>query len=336
MPIVMLVPAGVGKGGSPIGTRDWADYVRLHSHAVVDEAIERPAEFKKIHDFIVEHRAWTLMNKPDGSFFTTIEEFSAHRRPWGWSRPYDELRPFLAIAAGKMKIATPAGPVAADGEKVLALATAPVDGRQKNGANQHTGPREDTHPRGEYPPPRRDARPDALDLHPRGENPRTPGNLQRVQAILRAPVEAQALYKAGLLGEKTAAKLGPRGTTKAPLTPAKAARVREAVNAAEAIVREQGAPKDDRAKRALKQKVDAEVRRVLGDEPKARSAVDLRRATLALAPAERMAFVLWLLDQLEADERARVAAHAAASTSELPSASGARHGGPAAHAAARA
>jgi hypothetical protein len=306
MPVPLRAPAGVGKGAAPIGSREWADYVRLHSHAVVDDAIARPAQFKKIHDFIVTHRAWTLMNKPDGSFFTTIEEFSAHRRPWGWGRPYSGLRPFLAAAAGTLSIETPAGPVAADGAKALALATAPVDGRHGNGANQHTRPASEALAGGS-PAAAGAATPIGEDSHPKGENPRPGGSAQRIQAILRAPAEAQALFKAGLIGEKVAARLGPKGTAKAPITPDKAAQVREAVNAAEAVVRENGAPKDDRAKRVLKQKVDAEVRRVLGDEPTSRRGVDVRRAVLAFAPEDRLRFALWLVDQLGAEERVQLA-----------------------------
>lgn len=47
---------------------------------------------------LVEHRAWTLMNKPDGSFFGTFEEFCEHRQPWGLGKPWPEIKPALPVA----------------------------------------------------------------------------------------------------------------------------------------------------------------------------------------------------------------------------------------------
>ena len=92
----------------------------LHIHeAGVGKAAEAPVEFRKLVEFMSAHRAWTLMNKPDGSFFSTIEEFCQHARPHGWGHPWAELEPVLDAAAATMTEETPAGPVPVDGGNVV-------------------------------------------------------------------------------------------------------------------------------------------------------------------------------------------------------------------------
>src|SRR5262245_32181082 len=76
------------------------------------------------------------------------------------------------------------------GEKAVELETAPPDGRLLNGANQHTGPR--------------------VDSAHHERNPQSQAKTGRLRAILRAPEEVQALYRAGLVGQAEAAMLGPR------------------------------------------------------------------------------------------------------------------------------
>jgi len=44
------------------------------------------------------------MNRPDGSYFATWEEFCEYKQPWGLGRPWEELRPFLEAAEGKRAV----------------------------------------------------------------------------------------------------------------------------------------------------------------------------------------------------------------------------------------
>jgi hypothetical protein len=62
------------------------------------------------------------MNRPDGSTFSTLEEFCEHRQPWGLGKPYSEIEPFLIAAVGRvpliaMKATTP-NPAGRGGNKV--------------------------------------------------------------------------------------------------------------------------------------------------------------------------------------------------------------------------
>lgn len=218
-------PAREGKGGAEIGTVEWADRVRLHSHSVVKRASDAPIEFRRYVEFMIKHRAWTLMNKPDGSFFQTIEDFAGHPAPHGWGIPWPKLRPVFEAAAVADGL---------DGKATMALA--------------------------EVPEPKQGERADLDTSHPKGEKLREGGSLQRVARIARdASGDVKDMFRAGLISDRDAAALSP-----AKKTPEQAVAIHAAEEAAKTVVRERGAPKDDREKRETKRAVGVAVKSALG------------------------------------------------------------------------
>ncbi|MCU0659002.1 MAG: hypothetical protein MUF64_28235 [Polyangiaceae bacterium] len=315
-PIPLIEDAGVGRAGAPIGTRDWADSLRLHSHGVVKRANEIPAEFKQLCDFLVKHRAWTLMNKPDGTFFATFEEFCAHRRPWGWGHPYEKLKRILELVAGETTVKTPAGELPAEGAKVVALANLQADRRAlrerddggryvptgENGETSQTPPggefgssaggTDQTPPRGAFgeTPTNRGSDLQAEPHHgeetsqqgtnttsqtpPGGEFGQAQGRGRpaRLRAVLRASAEVQSMFQAGLIGEKVAARLGPRGSESTPVPEELQARVEEATKAARRLAAEAGPLDTLRQRLETQKKINAEVLRILGPGDPVRAA----------------------------------------------------------------
>ena len=55
-------------------------------------------------DLITEHRAWTLMNKVDGSMFSSFEEFCETKEPYGLGRPPGEIRAYLEARFGRAAV----------------------------------------------------------------------------------------------------------------------------------------------------------------------------------------------------------------------------------------
>lgn len=94
----MQADPGIGRPDAPIGSLEWAQYVRLQSQLVIDDAIKRPASVKRYVDTLVKLRAWTMLNKPDGSYFATWEEFCAHPKPYGWGMPWAKLKRLIRAA----------------------------------------------------------------------------------------------------------------------------------------------------------------------------------------------------------------------------------------------
>jgi hypothetical protein len=101
MGTTMRADPGIGREDAPVGSVEWAQRVRLTLQGVIKDLPEAPTRAKRYFDLIQKHRAWALMNKPDGSTFTTIDEFCAHPQPWGLGRSWDEIRPFMEAAMGK-------------------------------------------------------------------------------------------------------------------------------------------------------------------------------------------------------------------------------------------
>jgi len=207
-------------------------------------------------DLVNKERAWTLMNKPDGSFFGSWEEFCEHRQPWGLGKPWDQLRPFIEAAVGK---------------QALQLATvAPAKPPQAGPGRGHTQT-DKTH----YPE-------DSLFT------PAAPAHEARLRAIAeRAPEPVRELYRDGLIGAKEAAALGPKNPT-----PEEAAKVTEVAIAAKQVATE-AKPKTPKEKMAVKKTVNAVVREMTGREP---DPVALAANALAKVPPHRLAELVARLD----------------------------------------
>jgi len=244
----MRADPGIGRESAPIGSVEWAQNVRLHFQTAMKRLEEAPERVQAFVDQVIQHRAWTLMSKPDGSFFSTWDEFCAFPQPYGLGKPWDEFRPFLEAAKGK---------------KVVQLGTVAEDRRRMNGANQHTGAKEDS--------------------PPGAENADTPDVDTRLRAILRAPEQVRDLYRADLIGQKEAARLGPKNPT-----PEESAKVTEVAIAVADVVKTAPKPATSRAKRDIQRQVNKTVREMTGSEPA--PAERLFRELVKLHPDDRRTF----------------------------------------------
>lgn len=228
---------GVGDPTAPIGSEGWAQRVRLSLQSIIKDLPKTPERARGYFELIREHRAWTLMNKPDGSYFKTIEEFCEHRQPWGLGRPWKEIEPFLVAAAGK--------------QAVQLASVAPA----------------------QSPPGKATEKADTVSAI--SDERRD----QRLRAILRAPEQVQQLYREGLIGQKEAAKLGPKNPS-----PEEAAR---AVEVTQAVVAEAKAakPATDAEKAKVQRRVNERVRELAGGKPDAVAV--LLRAFERLTPVDQ-------------------------------------------------
>ncbi len=133
---------------------------------------------------VLEHRAWTLMNKADGSTFATWEEFCDTAQPYGLGRPWAEWGPILEAAVGK--------------QRVQLTVVAPAK---------------------KSPPPPGPG-PGRGHKKEKPQDTMSPGfcadekQAKRMRAIAdRAPEAVRELFTSGLIGVNEAAKLGPKNPT---------------------------------------------------------------------------------------------------------------------------
>jgi hypothetical protein len=99
---------GIGRTSAEFGSREWAERVRLDMQAVVSSIETKPEGLQFYADLVRGKQAFLLMNKPNGTFFKTFEEFCEHRSPWGLGRPWSELELYV-LAACKGNKAKAAG-----------------------------------------------------------------------------------------------------------------------------------------------------------------------------------------------------------------------------------
>lgn len=223
----MRIDPGIGKAAAPIGSVEWAQYVRLHMQTAVKDLEKAPGRVKEYVDLVLEHRGWTLMNRPDGSFFGTWEEFCGSALPWGLGKPWGEIRAVLEAAHGKkaVQLGTVAPAKSPPGKASIETLTHGADNRPEGGL-----------------------------LNPR--------QAEKLRAIAeRAPHQVKELFRQDLIGVAEAAKLGPKNPT-----PDEAAGVTKVAIAAADVVKAAPKPETPRAKRELQRKVNATVRQLLGVE----------------------------------------------------------------------
>lgn len=99
-----IIDPGVGREDDPIGSEGWAQRVRLRMQGIVNSVEDKPDELRRYVGLVQKHRAWTLMNKSDGSHFKTWDEFCETRQPWGLGRPWPELRPYIEAVTSKQAV----------------------------------------------------------------------------------------------------------------------------------------------------------------------------------------------------------------------------------------
>jgi hypothetical protein len=244
--MAMRADPGTGDEEAPIGSVAWAQFVRLDCQSIVKDLPKVPARAHQIFALIKEHRAWTLMNRPDGSFFATFEDFCVAAQPWGLGTPFETVVPYLEAAVGK---------------RALSLVTVAPDARgfrERDAAGAFTGGNQRGHD---------------------GPNGKAARSEKRLRSVLRAPEPVQDLYRAGLIGQVEAAKLGPRDPE-----PAQAARIVEVARAAQAVASAKPAT-TPREKKQVQREVNKVVRAQLGvakPAPLGASGLDYNRVTSAV------------------------------------------------------
>ncbi len=193
-----------GNSSADIGTKEWADFVRLQLVSMVEHLGENEESFLGYVELIREHRAWTLMTRKDGTSFKTIEEFCSERRPWGLGTTWQRLRPFLVSGMAKR------GRDPEEIERALRLEAVPEPDKPGPRDKGHDGPQLADGP---------DKGHDGPQFSPR--------EAKRLRAINRAPDAVKDAYREGRISQDLAAKLGPKNPT--PEQAAKVAEVAQSV-----------------------------------------------------------------------------------------------------------
>lgn len=215
---------GWGSALAPPGSVEHAKRWRLDMQAAVDDMDRCPDFIEALKTTGDKWRVWTLLKRKDGRTFSTWPEFCEEERPFGLGTPADRIDSVLEFKLGH--------------NAYQRLTVAP-DRRAFNGANQYTGPRE--------------------------ESPHDEGNahasVERLRAINRAPEAIRELYDAGLVGQREAAKLGPKNPT-----PDQAAEAVRVADSAVAEARRHPVPKTETEKRRVQRKVNEVVRAAVGKQ----------------------------------------------------------------------
>lgn len=239
-----------GKPGAEVGTREWADFIRLHLVAKVEHLGTDDENFVSDLEFLTEHRAWSLLTKRDGSTFGTRDEFCAYERPWGLGTPWEKLRPYVRAAYARRGMSE--GQI----ERALDL----------NGVSKAMGDDEKAAlaraakaAKAAAPVPDSDAPLLSYrNANSEGASKSEQVKLSRLRAINRAPEAVREAYQEERISQTLAAKLGPRP----PGKNASAERVQGYLDTkarAEAIAQEVRCMKD-------RKQIDALVRERLGVE----------------------------------------------------------------------
>lgn len=181
-----------GDGNADVGTKAWAERVRLRMLGMVEHIGEDEERFLGYIELVREHRAWALLAKKDGSTFRTIEEFCAHPRPWGLGVTWRELRPHLVAGLAKR------GMSQEQIERSLQLETVPEAMPEEEQRKQAAVAR---WTKGDNAS-RNDCGPDSPGLPKR--------TVEQLRAINRAPDVVKDAYREGRISQTLAAKLGPK------------------------------------------------------------------------------------------------------------------------------
>ncbi len=189
---------GTGDPRAPVGTRPWAEHWRLVFQTYVQQMDASPEVVEQFRRLGEEHRAWTLLNKRDGSRFEKWEEFCEYPRPWGLEIEPERFKKYL---------------IAKYGERVVQTETARPDGRKFRERDEQ----------GHYVQTGHDV--------PNGSEAEQK-HAKRMRAVLRAPQPIQQLYQDELIGQKEAARLGPDRPT-----PEQAARLAEVTETVRSLAR---------------------------------------------------------------------------------------------------
>lgn len=283
---------------SPFGNRhaapDTEEYAmrwRVDMYAAVSSLDVQPNLVASLKAVGEKFKLWSLLKDAAGKPFRTFDEFCEAPRPCGLATPATKVRAAIEAVHGKKVVAlvtTPPGaPVGAKpGNRNASKSDDGGEGDSEGVARESTGENNSSLS-------------DELNQPATKVAEKTTTKANR--AILRAPEAVQSLYKSDLIGQKEAAKLGPKSPT-----PDEAARVTEIAQKAVEAVKAAPKPTTNAAKRKLQQQVNALVRQELGTPEPAPSeklvrsfekvegdekVVALVRMVRRLSPEQKAAFV---------------------------------------------
>lgn len=250
----MRADPGIGSKDAPIGTADWAKRFRLGWLSAFHDLPVAPKNFYEFYKRGMETRVWTILTGPDGVVFSSFDALCRAPEPWGFGKPWDDIKPHLLgiVSERELDLATVAPAVKPD---------PPAKGKPN---------------RGKHNP---DVNPGLMS----GVGNSSAVVEARLRAIAeRAPEPARDLYKRGLLGQKEAAKLGPKNAK-----PEDAERVTRVAR--------------DLAEEAKALDVSTEALR-----KKAQRALNVRARELLGIRKDRIAEALRHIEKLTDDERSRL------------------------------
>jgi len=227
----------------------------MSSQMIMRDARECPQRARAAFDEFRTDKLWNILNKRDGSLFTSFREFIETPEPYGWGCKWSALRPILVAEAQAR---------GEDGEKSVQLDfEVEADGRTGNGEGRARDEK------GQLLP----GAAESNSTHREGNWESGHATAERLRAVSRASEPVRDLYVKGLIGVVAAASLGPvpkkpkgkgRGKGKPvdepAIDPDVAARIVEATNAAVAVVSAASAPTSETEKRRLQRSVNAAVR----------------------------------------------------------------------------
>lgn len=242
-----------GDPGAPVGSQPWAERWRLEFQTNVKRLPAAPQMNLELYRMGEQHRAWTLVGNEKGEPFADFDSFCAAKQPYGLETDPRAFRAHLATVMG---------------QKAADLITVP-SGDDKGGRPAKGDGGDETA--------------DTVSAVSGAERRKA----ERLRAILRAPELVQSLYRADLITQADAAKLGPKDPE-----PDRAARVAEVRQQLEKL---DATPPDDpkelaRWQRGFRQKTKAIIGAAFGS--KARPA--LQAAWGRASEEERVAFVEFL------------------------------------------
>ena len=97
----MISDPGIGKEDAPVGTTEWAQRWRLQLQSSVKNAV---FDTKRISDIVAvgnKHRAWTLLNRKDGTLYRDWATFVSDPMPWGLGKNPKLFMELLQQSQGK-------------------------------------------------------------------------------------------------------------------------------------------------------------------------------------------------------------------------------------------
>lgn len=81
------VDPGTGSLTAPIGSEKWAQAIRLHLQGDLSRSKNPPKAVQSSIDSIRENEYWRVMNRSDGGYFESFDEFCSAAEPYGLGMP---------------------------------------------------------------------------------------------------------------------------------------------------------------------------------------------------------------------------------------------------------